>query len=243
MSFMPLHTLCSRAAEIQVELDDSQLARMDAFAELIVETNKHFNLTRIVDPEDMVTSHFLDSLTCLVALPVRAGAKVVDVGSGPGFPGIPIKIARPDLDVSLMEATRKKADFIGEAIAKLGLESARPINMRAEEAGRDPRFREEFDIAYARALSEMKVLAELCLPLVRVSGRVVAQKSTDIDEELVAARPIIGQLGGQIEEIRQVTIPGTEITRQIVIIAKVRPTPIEYPRSYSRIKATAAKRV
>lgn len=242
MSFVPIDRLRSGAQELGIELGDDQLTRLDRFAEFLVEANKLFNLTRITQPDEIVTSHYLDSLTCLAAFEPSDGAKVIDVGSGPGFPGMPIKIARPDLSVVLLEATRKKADFISEAIRLLDLSDASALNDRAEEIGRDKAHREKYDIAYARALSEMKVVAELCLPLVKVGGVVVAQKSSDIDEELASARPIIGQIGGQIREIKQITIPDTTIIRQLVIITKTAPTSANFPRSYSRITASRGRK-
>lgn len=242
MPFLPLDTLRAGAAELGIDLTDAQLAQFDDFAALLVETNNYLNLTRITQPEDIVASHYLDSLTCLAALEVKQYARVIDVGSGAGFPGIPIEIARPDLNVTLLEATRKKVDFMTEAIERLGLQNAVAMTARAEEIGLDPQHRERYDVVYARALSELRVLAELCLPLVREGGHLVAQKSRDIDEELAAAKPIIGQLGGRVEDIRQLQIPGTDITRQLILISKFRPTPAGYPRVYSRIIAKAKQR-
>ncbi|MCL5103831.1 MAG: 16S rRNA (guanine(527)-N(7))-methyltransferase RsmG [Armatimonadetes bacterium] len=237
MSFLPLERLCSGASELGIELTGHQLDQLDRFAEFLVEINLRFNLTRITDPEDIVTSHYLDSLTCLAALNVKPGERIMDVGAGAGFPGIPIKIARPDIDLTLLEATRKKVDFMNEAIDLLGLENAIAVHGRAEEIGHDTAYRERFGVVYARALSGMKVLVELCLPLVRVGGYVVAQKSSDIEQELAAARPMIGQLGGQIERMPSIHIPGTDITRTLVLIGKVKPTPERFPRAYGRIVA------
>ncbi|MCE5197787.1 MAG: 16S rRNA (guanine(527)-N(7))-methyltransferase RsmG [Armatimonadota bacterium] len=235
MPFIPLDTLHSGASELGIELSDNQLALMDEFAAFMVETNERLNLTRIINPSDIVTAHYLDSLTCLAALNVPQGAKVIDVGTGAGFPGIPIKIVRPDLHVTLLDATFKKIKFLSDAIQRLGLEGIEPVHARAEEIGREKAFREHYDIAYARALSETRVLAELCLPLVRIGGYVIAQKSKEIDEELAEARAIIGQLGGRVEKTVRTHIPFTEITRQLVVIAKDKPTPQSFPRPYAKI--------
>lgn len=235
MTFLPLDILRDGAAELGIDLSESQLAHLDDFAAFLVEANSRFNLTRITQPEDIVTLHYLDSFTCLAALDVKPGGSIIDVGSGAGFPGIPIKIARPDLSVTLLEATRKKSDFIAEAIRRMGFENTIALNARAETIGRDPEHRECYDAAYARALSEIRVLAELCLPLVRPGGYVVAQKGRDIDEELIAARPIIGRLGGRVEDVKQMRIPGTDIIRRLVLIEKAKPTPAGYPRAYARI--------
>ncbi|MCE5322096.1 16S rRNA (guanine(527)-N(7))-methyltransferase RsmG [bacterium] len=238
MTFINIDDLQSGALELGIELSASQLDQFDSFASFFVETNKHFNLTRITNPHEIVTSHFLDSLTCLAALNPKHGANVIDVGSGAGFPGIPIKIARPDLHVSLLDSTFKKVKFISQAVALLELSEVVPIHGRAEDICRDKDFREKFDIAYARALSELTILAELCLPLVKTGGHVVAQKSKLIDEEISHARPIIGQLGGHVHKVAKVKIPLTDIIRRLVIISKVKPTPEAFPRSYSRIVKT-----
>ena len=235
MTLLPLDLLKSGASELGIELTDAQLELFDAFASFLVETNKKFKLTRITEPEDIIKSHYLDSLTCLSALDVNRGASIIDVGTGAGFPGIPIEIVRPDLFASLTDATFKKTKFISEAIEHLGLKNAKPVHARAEELGRDPSFREQFNIAYARALSELKVVAELCLPLVKPGGYLVAQKSADVSDEILDARVIIGQLGGKVVNIVTTRIPHTDIERKLIIIQKNKPTPPQFPRAYTKI--------
>jgi 16S rRNA (guanine527-N7)-methyltransferase len=200
----------------------------------MVETNRRFNLTRITDPEAIVLNHLLDSLMCLWALEVAPGARVIDVGTGAGFPGVPIKIARPDLSVTLLDGTLKKVKFLSEAISLLSLEGIEPVHGRAEELAHEKGHRERYDAVYARALSELKPLAEMCLPFVRVGGRLVAQKGPEIDEELVAAGPMIGQLGGAVEKTVRTHIPGTNVARTLVVISKIKQTPPRYPRAYAR---------
>lgn len=233
MPFLPLDLLKSGAAELGIELTDTQLRQFDAFAQFLVETNEKFNLTRITEPEEIVTSHYLDSLTCLQALKIKKGASVIDIGTGAGFPGIPIKIVRPDLRVTLADATFKKVKFISEAVERLGLTNTEPVQARAEEIGREAAFREKYDIVFARALADMKVLAELCLPLVKVGGHVIAQKSADAADEVEAARPMIGTLGGKLDKVIEVRVPHTEITRLLVVVSKTKPTPQQFPRSYA----------
>jgi 16S rRNA (guanine527-N7)-methyltransferase len=240
MPYIPIDELRAGALELDIELTDEQLEQFDRFAEFLVQTNEKFNLTRITEPHEMVTSHFLDSLTCLAALKPKKGARIIDVGAGAGFPGIPIKIVRPDLRVTLLDSTFKKVKFMSDAVEMLGLEGAQPLHGRSEQIGRDKDFRERFDIAYARALSELRVLSELCLPLVKVGGHVVAQKSEEIDEELATARPVIGQLGGRVQDVIQIRIPLTEVTRRLVIISKTKPTPEVFPRPYGRIAKAKA---
>jgi 16S rRNA (guanine(527)-N(7))-methyltransferase RsmG len=246
--FLPVELLRDGARELGIELSDEQIAQLDTFASLLVETNKTLNLTRITDPAEIVTHHYLDSFTCLAAAKIKPNARVIDIGTGAGFPGVPIKIARPDLDVTLLDSSTKKLKFIEgalDALAESGesrvespegtLISCALAHAREEEAGRDPAHREVYDVAFARALADMKVLVELALPLVKIGGMVIAQKSEAADEEIEAARPLIGQLGGKLSAIKRISIPGTDITRQLVVIAKVKPTPPQFPRPYSRI--------
>jgi len=237
MSFLPLDTLRSGASELGFELTDEQLELFDRFASILVEANEKFNLTRITQPEDIVVNHYLDSLVCLSAQDVKREARIVDVGTGAGFPGIPIKIVRPDLQVALVDGTFKKVNFLAEAVGALGLVGIEAVHARAEDLGHEKQHRERYEVAYARALSEMKALAELCMPLVKTGGRVVATKSDGVDEEIRAARALIGQLGGSIEKTVRTHIPGTEISRRIVVIIKGKPTSPQFPRAYSRISS------
>jgi len=242
MSYLPLDLLKAGASELGIELSEAQLAQFDEFAALLVEANRNFNLTRITEPEGMVISHFLDSLVCLWAQEVSGGKRVIDVGTGAGFPGIPIKIARPDLGLTLVDGTLKKIRFLAESIERLGLEGAEAIHGRAEELAHEKAYREHYDVAYARALAELPVLVELCLPFVKPGGLVVATKGPGIDAEIDAARPIIGQLGGAIEKIVRTHIPGTDVARTIPVILKTKQTPERYPRSYALIAAGKHRR-
>jgi len=235
MAFLPLEMLRSGASELGVELGEDQIATLDRFAELMVEANKRFNLTRIVEPADIVTGHFLDSLTCLAAFRPEQGAEFVDIGTGAGLPGLPIKIARPDLTGALVDSTGKKASFVSETIADLGLVGVEAIHARAEELSRRPAYRERYDVAYGRALADMRIVAELCLPLVKVGGALVAQKGDLIADELEAAGPIIGELGGVIARVERIAIPHTDIHRCLIVVRKVRPTHSQFPRPYRRI--------
>ena len=236
MPYLPLDLLKTGASELGIELSENQLAQFDEFAAMLVEANRRFNLTRIIDPEAIVINHLLDSLVCLWALELGSGKRVIDVGTGAGFPGMPIKIARPDLALTLVDGTLKKVRFLSEAIERLGLAGVEAVHGRAEELAHEKAYRERCDVAYARALAQMPALAELCLPLVRPGGHVVATKGAKIDAEIDAARPIIGQLGGAVEKIVRTHIPGTEIARTIPVIIKAGHTPAGFPRPYSTIK-------
>ena len=235
MPLLPLDILEAGASELGIELTDEQLAQFDAFCAFMLETNAKFNLTRITQPEEIVTKHLLDSLLCLRALELGQGARLIDIGTGAGFPGVPIKIARPDLRVTLLDATSKKVRFLSEAIERLGLQGISPVHARAEDLAHEKDHRERYDAVFARALSELKTAAELCLPFVRLGGHFVAQKGPEIDEETDQARPIIGQLGGLIEKTVRTHIPGTDIARTLGVMVKAKPTPAQFPRPYAQI--------
>ena len=223
-----------------IRLDDKRFNLLDRFARMLVETNQTLNLTRITEPEQIITGHYFDSFTCL-DIPIRRGARVVDIGTGAGFPGIPIKIARPDLDVTLLDSSAKKLRFIVTAIQQLDLHDIRTIHIRAEDAGRDPAHRETYDVAVTRALADMKTLVELCLPLVKVGGTLIAQKSDAATEEIESSRAHIGQLGGRVEKVKTVMIPKEFIARRLVVITKIRPTLSSFPRTFSRISKSKSQ--
>jgi 16S rRNA (guanine527-N7)-methyltransferase len=236
MPILPLDVLESGASELGIELSERQLDLMDQFASLLIDANSRFNLTRITQPAEIVTGHYLDSLLYLWAIEIPQGAALIDVGTGAGFPGVPIKIARPDLALTLVDSTAKKVRFLEEAVSELGLQGVSAIHARAEDLGRDKGHRERYDIVVTRALAELRILAELCVPLARVGGRVVASKGEEIDAELAAGRPMIGQLGGVVENTVRTHIPRADIPRRFVVIAKAKTTPEQFPRSYARMK-------
>jgi 16S rRNA (guanine527-N7)-methyltransferase len=222
-----------------IPLTRDQLNTFEMYYETLIEWNSRMNLTRITDYEQVQVKHFLDSLSCLLAFPREAiapagikasGLCVIDVGSGAGFPGVVLKIALPALRATLVEATGRKADFLRFLVEKLALSDVQVISARAEEMGQDPAHREHYDVALARALADMAVLAELALPLVRVGGRVIAQKGDNPRTEMETARNAIVTLGGQIRELLSVAVPGLEAGRHLAVLDKVASTPAKYPR-------------
>lgn len=221
--------LADAAREAGLTLSDSQRKALAAFWSLVLEANERHNLTAIVDAEEAAVKHFVDSLTPLLvgALPRRG--RLVDVGSGAGFPGIPLAVAGPELEVTLVESVGKKAAFLRQAVERLGL-PVRVLAMRAEAAGRDPRYREAFDAAVARALAPMPVASEWCLPLVRPGGRFVAMRGARGEEDLAEARRAIGMLGGKPGPVHALELPRDAGRRVIIVVEKVRPTPPEFPR-------------
>lgn len=221
------------AQELGIPLNKGHLSLFQAYYEELVEWNRRFNLTAITDYEGVQVRHFLDSLSCLLALParcLRAGARIVDVGTGAGFPGIPLKIVCPHISLTLVEATRKKVAFLEHLISRLGLENVHVIHGRAEELGRRKVHREQYDWAVARAVAEMPTLVEYLLPLVRVGGAILAQKGESGPAEVHAAEEAIRILGGEVRRLVPVHLHGIAETRYLVIVDKVAATPEKYPR-------------
>ncbi len=217
-------------------LTGQMLAQLDQYAQLLVEWNQKINLTAITDPEGILIKHFLDSLLLLHA-GIPQNAALIDVGTGAGFPSLPVKIARPDLPLTLLDSLNKRVTFLQTACAQLGLKQTRCIHSRAEEGGRTPALREKFDIATARAVANLQELSEYCLPYVKVGGIFAALKGFEIEQELAQAQKAISTLGGQIEQIKKFELPGDQ-KRSIVIIRKISQTATKYPRPSAKIAKT-----
>ncbi len=214
-------------------LSDACVPALVRYAELLTERNRVMNLTAITAPEDIAALHFLDSAALLREVPL-GGASVIDVGTGAGFPGLVLRIAEPSLRLTLLDALGKRVDFLRDVCADLGLTDVACVHGRAEEFAAD--HRETFDCAVSRAVAPLPVLAELCLPLVRVGGQFLAMKSVSSDEELSSARRAIGLLGGELFRTADYAIPGTEVRHRLIIIRKCRETPKKYPRIFAKIK-------
>lgn len=207
--------------------------KLELFKDILKEYNAKFNLTSITDDEDIYEKHFADSLKGEEFFPY--GANVLEVGSGGGFPSVPLKIAREDLNFTLTEATEKKCVYLKTVGEKLGFDKFSVINGRAEELGKEERFREKYDTVTARAVARLNVLSEYCLPFVKVGGYFVAYKG-DAEEEIKEALPAIEILGGKIENIKKFVLSDKSGVRNIVVIKKVKSTPKEYPRKNADIK-------
>jgi 16S rRNA (guanine527-N7)-methyltransferase len=218
-------------ALLHLDLSPAQAAAFQTYADELRIWNERFNLTAIKDLEGIQIKHFLDSLSLLKVLPCgERRIKLVDVGTGAGFPGISLKIVCPQIQLTLVEATGKKAKFCEAVIEKLKLGEVRVVHARAEEVGRDPAHREQYDWAAARAVAEMPTLAEYLLPLVKRGGHALAQKGQDALAETQAAAGAVKHLGGELEQIVPVELPGIAETRYLVVFRKVAATPPAYPR-------------
>ena len=221
------------AEKIGVLLDETALDRFDLYAEMLVETNKTLNLTAITDPDEIVYKHFVDSLALLSCVNFKDKAKVIDVGTGAGFPGVVLLIARPDLKMTLLDGTNKRLVFIANVLDELGLE-ADIVHMRAELSGKDKTFREQYDIVTARAVASLNILSEYCLPFVKLGGYFAPMKSTKTEEEVESAKGAIKILGGKIKEIKELSIDNCG-ERYIILTKKISQTPPKYPRASAQI--------
>ncbi len=222
------------AGGIGVALDAAQAAQLAAYRDLLTAWNVRFNLTAITDDEAILTRHFVDSLTALRALPAPDSSRnltLIDVGTGAGLPGIPLKIARPDLDVTLLDGTGKKATFCETAIATLGLRGIRAVKGRAEEAAHQKEHRAFYRIVIARALAPLPTLVEYLLPFARANGVCIAMKGSEARAETAQAARAIHALGGELERVEAVALPGLPDQRALVVIRKARPSPSQYPRA------------
>ena len=225
-----LQYLRQAATELPVVLTDEQLAAFAVYYDFLLEYNEKVNLTRNTEPLDVAVKHFADSLSLLQTGWLPPGGRVADIGTGAGFPGIPLAIMRPDLRVVLVDSLRKRTVFLTEAVQKLALVNVTVVWSRAEDLGRNPDFRERFDIVLARAVAELNVLTELCLPLAKPGGAFVAMKGPKAEAELAAAGRAITLLGGGGVAVVSATLPLLAETRTIIRIDKQRPTSAKYPR-------------
>lgn len=216
-------------------LSEEQLGQLDAYAAMLVKTNEVMNLTNITDDEGIAVRHFIDSLTLVPYIRAeqeRASRKelsIIDVGTGAGFPGVVLKIAMPELKLTLLDSLNKRLNFLNEVSSVLGLKDVNTVHGRAEDAGRDRKLREKHDISCARAVASLPVLCEYCLPFVKQGGAFLAMKG-NVEEEEQASVKAVSVLGGKKEKTDRFLLPGTDMNRSIVVVRKVKPTPPAYPR-------------
>lgn len=220
--------MVSKLNEINTQLPESKIRDFFTYMEELLEWNKKINLTAILERDEVVDKHFVDSLT--VSKYIEENKKIIDVGTGAGFPGIPLKIAREDLKIDLLDSLNKRINFLNEMIEKLKLKNITAIHSRAEDESNKKEKREQYDIAVSRAVANLPVLLEYLLPFVKVGGKCICMKGANIEEEINNSKKALKELGGEIEKIEQFKLPGTDATRNIIIVKKINTTPKKYPR-------------
>ena len=215
------------ASKIEINLVDNKISKFMVYKNLLQEWNEKINLTAITEDSEIVKKHFIDSLTVIKY--IKEGASIIDVGTGAGFPGIPIKIEKESTNITLLDSLNKRIIYLNEVIEKCNLENIKAVHGRAEDFGNNVEYREKYDIAIARAVANLATLTELCLPFVKLGGSFIAMKGSSV-EEIDEAKKAIEVLGGKIEKIDNFILPGTDSERNIVIIKKIKNTPKLYPR-------------
>ncbi len=216
--------------KLEIAYSEKMIEQFLIFYEMLIEKNKVMNLTTITELDEVVEKHFLDSLSLIKSVNLKENLKILDLGTGAGFPGIPLKIAFPHLEIVLLDSLNKRILFLQEVIDKLQLLKISAVHGRAEELARNIEFREKFDLCVSRAVANLSSLSEYCIPFVRQGGRFIAYKSGEVEEEVQRAKKAIVILGGNMEKVKKFTLDGTEFSRSLIEIRKESKTPKEYPR-------------
>ncbi|GFI61367.1 ribosomal RNA small subunit methyltransferase G [Clostridiales bacterium] len=227
--------LLESCKKMNVCLNDKQLKQFMDYKDMILEWNEKINLTAITDEREIILKHFVDCISVCGEIDLGT-EKVIDVGTGAGFPGVPLKIACPSIRITLMDSLNKRICFLNELVNRLGLENAECIHMRAEDGGSDISFRENYDLCVSRAVANLSVLSEYCLPFIKIGGTFIAMKGPSAEAELETGRKAIKILGGEVSDIKEIAIPETNIYHKLIIIKKVKRTDKKYPRTAAKIK-------
>ena len=218
------------AEKMGVVLTEDMLEKFMVYKDMLLEWNEKINLTAITDEKEIMIKHFADCISIGKHVKFKDGEKVIDVGTGAGFPGVPIKIAFPNIKITLLDSLNKRINFLNELSSSLGLKDVECVHSRAEDGGQNTLYREQFDCCISRAVANLAVLSEYCLPFVKVGGYFISLKGPDATEEIDGAQAAVKKLGGKIEETIKIEIPNSDITHSLVMIKKIAPTPKQYPR-------------
>lgn len=233
-----MEQLRKSAIRLGIELSDEQINKFQKYYEMLIETNKVMNLTAITGKEEVILKHFVDSISIVKVLPDmikyidsdNISIKILDLGTGAGFPGIPLKIVFPAIDIVLLDSLNKRINFLNSVIDELKLSGINAIHGRAEEMARNKEYREKFDLCVSRAVANLSTLSEYCLPFIKVNGKFISYKASEIEEEVDNAGNALKILGGNLTTVKKITLPESDIERSFVIIDKVKNTPKTYPR-------------
>jgi len=219
--------LKEKAKKIGIELEEGQVQKFYQYMDLLLEWNEKINLTAITEPKEIILKHFIDSLT--IAKQIEDGKRLIDVGTGAGFPGIPLSIIKEEVEITLLDSLNKRIIFLQEVINTLELKNIKAVHARVEEFAKNKKERSQYDMATSRAVAPLNVLLEYLLPLVKVEGKCICMKGSNI-EEVKASAKALSILGGEIEEIEKITLPESDMNRHIIIVKKKKETPAKYPR-------------
>ena len=233
--------LKSCCEQMQIHLSKEMEEQFMVYMSLLLEWNEKMNLTAITEEREVVLKHFVDCLSLVPYLKVSENTKMIDVGTGAGFPGLPVKIACPQVSMTLLDSLQKRIGFLEEAINSMGLDHVECVHSRAEDGGQNPLYREQFDYCVSRAVANLSVLSEYCLPFVKVGGTLAALKGPDALAEIQEAEGALEKLGGKVTEVIDVTIPSTDLSHKLVFIEKVSSTPKSYPRKAGKISKNPLK--
>lgn len=231
----PKSLLLESAQALGIALSEAQTDQFMQYLSLLLEWNEKMNLTAITDPMEVVQKHFIDCISVLPHLDLQGGETIIDVGTGAGFPGVPLKIASPALQVTLLDALQKRLTFLDTLTQSLQLSDVTLVHSRAEDGGQNPDLREQFDLCVSRAVANLAVLLEYCLPFVKVGGRLAALKGPDAAQEIEQAQNALQTLGGKVTAVIPVTIPHTDLQHRLVLVEKISSTPQRYPRKAGKI--------
>lgn len=233
-----IDTLMHGISELNIDINDNKLDKFRIYKSLLKEWNEKINITAIKDDVEIDIKHFLDSLTVFKTGKITKGKRIIDIGTGGGFPGVPIKIVEEGVEVVLLDSLNKRLMFLDEVIKELKLKDISTLHERAEDIGKNQDYREKFDIVVSRAVASLNILSEYCLPLVKLNGYFIAMKGSESEEEIKEAENAIKMLGGKFEDKFNINIPNSDIIHSLLVIRKISHTPTKYPRQAGKIKKT-----
>ena len=222
--------LTAAASSVGMEFDDIKYEKFIKYRDLLKEWNEKVNLTAITEDEEIIKKHFIDCMKIFKFKPLKDAGKIIDIGTGGGFPGIPIKIMRTDVEIVLLDSLKKRINVLNDILKNIGIEDVSTVHGRAEDYAQTSEYREKFDAVVSRAVANLAALSEFCLPYVKVGGYFVAMKGPSVEDEVINAKRAIGILGGKLEDIMEVEIEDSDLNHNLVIIKKIKNTPKQYPR-------------